>query len=402
MAKALAHPEIVSLAAGFVDQETLPVSITQDALASIWASAERSRATLQYGSTIGFPPLREAVLDRMTHADGGSRAEFGLQTDQVVITAGSNQILFLLSDILLDPGDILLCGQPSYYVFLGTVANLGAQAVGVATDAEGLIPEALNERLQQLATRGELERVKALYLTSYFDNPTGVTLSVKRREEILEIVYRWSRKAKIYLIDDVAYRELRYYGDDVPGFRAIDSAGDTVVTVGSFSKTYSPGIRVGWGILPRSLVQPVLSLKGNIDFGSPNFNQLLMASLIEQGWYDEHLAKLLVCYREKIDATLEAADRHLTPLGSVDWVRPTGGLYVWLRLPESMDTGPAGPLFERAVEEGVLYVPGECCYPDGGDPIPKNMLRLSFGVPSCDAIRRGIEAIARALREVMR
>jgi 2-aminoadipate transaminase len=119
------------------------------------------------------------------------------------------------------------------------------------------------------------------------------------------------------------------------------------------------------------------------------------------GLFDAHVRVLRDCYRRKIEAVLDAADRFLGPIGGIDWVRPTGGLYLWLRLPGTLDTGVSGPLFDRAVDEGVLYVPGDCCYPDEGCPVPKNMLRLSFGIPSCEAIRRGVEALARALRQVL-
>ena len=148
----------------------------------------------------------------------------------------------------------------------------------------------------------------------------------------------------------------------------MDPEGDTVVVAGSFSKSYSPGIRVGWGILPPALVEPVLAAKGNLDFGSPNFNQVLMATVLQQGLFDPHVETLRACYRAKIDAVLEAAEQFLRPIGGLDWVRPRGGLYLWVRLPEGVDTGLSGPLFDRAANEGVLYVPGAVCYPAEGAP----------------------------------
>jgi 2-aminoadipate transaminase len=182
--------------------------------------------------------------------------------------------------------------------------------------------------------------------------------------------------------------------------RAFDAAGDTVIVAGSFSKSYSPGVRVGWGILPPKLLAPLLSVKGNVDFGSPNFNQILMTAVVNLGLFDQHVERLRNEYRTKIDALLQAADEQLAPLGA-EWVRPTGGLYLWVRLPEGIDAGLSGPLFDRAIKEGVLYVPGDYCYPPEGEPIAGNWLRLSFGIPSCASIRQGIEALARALREVL-
>jgi 2-aminoadipate transaminase len=394
MAKALAHPELVSLAAGFVDHETLPVEAADQAWRELFSRPAESRAALQYGTTIGYPPLREEIVRRMRAADGEPAGPVHLDASQVVITAGSNQLLFLVADVLLDPGDIVLCGAPSYYVFLGTLANVGAQAVGVQVDQDGLVPEAIEAELLRRRAAGQSQRVKAIYVTTYYDNPTGCSLSLARRAALVDIARRWS----LYIIEDAAYRELRYYGPDQPSLRAFDLDGETVIHAGTFSKSFSPGIRVGWAVLPKALLGPVLAEKGNIDFGSPNFNQLLMAKVLHGGQFDAHVARLRESYRRKLDAVLQAADELLAPLGRIHWVRPSGGLYLWLRLPDGVDTSVAGPLFARAVDEGVLYVPGDPCYGQGA---PRNMLRLSFGSPTTDDLRRGIAALARALRQVM-
>ena len=401
MAKTLAQPELISLAAGFVDQQTLPVEPTRRALDAIWSDPRRARTGLQYGTTVGYLPLREAVLERMLRADGRTARQANLSVEQVVITTGSNQLLFLVGDTLLDPGDLVLCGAPSYFVFLGTLSNLGVRALGVLVDQHGMVPEALEDELARLEAAGELGSVKAIYVTTYYDNPSGVTVPPKRRAALVEIAKRWSRQGRIYLIEDAAYRELRYYGEDVPSMRSFDTEGDTVIHAGTFSKSYSPGIRIGWGILPPRLIGPVLAQKGNLDFGSPNFNQLLMSTVMELGLFDEHLNRLRESYRRKIDAILGAADEFLTAIDGVQWDRPTGGLYVWMRLPEEIDTGLSGPLFDRAVEQGVLYVPGEYCYPNDGRSPARNMLRLSFGVQSCERIGQGVEALGKAIRQVL-
>lgn len=400
MHKALAHPQLISLAAGFVDEQTLPAEPTKQALDALLGDATLARQALQYGTTQGFTPLREAVLERFRLADGSPASESDLSINQVVLTAGSNQLLHLLCDTLLDPGDIVLCGAPSYFVFLGMIANMGARAVGVETDGDGMIPEALERRLASLEAAGELERVKAIYVTSYFDNPSSLTLAAERRPQIVDIVRRRSSERRIYIIEDTAYRDLRYSGEDIPSLRAFDPDGRTVIVAQTFSKSYSPGIRVGWGILPEDLVEPVCNQKGNLDFGSPNFSQHLMAKVLELGLLDPHLERLRESYRTKLEAMLEAANEHLAPLPGVSWMRPRGGLYVWLALPEGMETGPSGQLFEQTLEEGTLYVPGEYCYPNEGTRRPKNMIRLSFGVQSPERIRQGIESLARAVRKL--
>jgi 2-aminoadipate transaminase len=401
MHHALAHPEVISLAAGFVDQQSLPVDATLAAAQGLLAEPLRGRAALQYGTTAGYAPLREEILRRLLEADGLTKAEAGLSVDQVVLTAGSNELLHLLADVLLDPGDIVLCAAPSYFVFLGMAAGLGVRTVGVEMDEDGIIPEALDEQLARLDRAGGLPRVKAIYVVTYFDNPSNVTLAKERRGPLVEVARRWSKHHRIYVLEDAAYRQLRYEGDDLPSLQAYDPEGETVVLTDTFSKSFSPGIRVGWGFLPRALVGPVLEQKGNVNFGSPNFNQHLMAAVLEQGLFDRHVEQLRSAYRVKLGAMLAAADEHLAGLPGMHWVKPHGGLYVWLQLPTGIDAGPNGPLFQAALEEGVLYVPGEYCYPSEGMPPRHNMIRLSFGVQSPERIRLGIEALARAVGGVM-
>lgn len=397
MRLALARPELISLAAGFVDQNSLPVAPTTAAVDALLGDPAAARAALQYGTTAGYPPLREAVLTRFQAADGGLAAR-RIPLEQVVLTAGSNQLLHLVGEVLFDPGDIVLCAAPTYFVYLGLVAGLGVRSVGIEIDGEGLIPAALEAELRRRDEAGELQRVKAIYVTSYFENPSTVTLSRARRAEIVEIAKRWSTKTKIYVIDDAAYRELRYAGDDLPSLRSFDAEGDTVIVAETFSKSYSPGIRVGWGILPPALVGPVCSQKTNIDFGSPNFNQYLMAKVFERWLFEPHVTGLRATYRDKLTAMLESLEECLAGLPGVSWQRPRGGLYVWLCLPEGLDAGPHGDLMQYALSEGVLYVPGEYCYPAAGVPRRSDRIRLSFGVQSSENIHRGVEALARAIR----
>jgi 2-aminoadipate transaminase len=399
MACALENPDLISLAVGLVDPETLPTAVARDALAALFQDSRTARAALQYGTTPGHPPLREWLVQRTAEADLSGPP---LAPDQVVITAGSNQLLHLVSESLLDPGDIVLCASPTYFVYLGLLAGLGVHATGVAGDAYGMIPEALEETLGRFEAAGELARVKAVYLVPYFDNPAGTTMPRQRRAAVVEIAKRWSQRHKIHVISDEAYRELRYEGEDLPSPRVWDDEADTVIVAGTFSKSFSPGIRVGWGILPRHLIGPVNEQKGNVDFGSPNFNQYLMAKVLELGLWEPHLQRIRAGYRQKLATALAAAEEHLGPLPGIEWIRPQGGLYVWVRLPEGMDAGMSGPLFAAAVRHGVLYVPGEYCYPEVGEPMCRHSLRLSFGVQSCAKIQEGVEKLARAIAAVSR
>jgi 2-aminoadipate transaminase len=394
MSRALAEPDLISLAAGFVDQQSLPVQAVRQVMTTLLDDPQWARASLQYGTTAGFPPLREAIRQQLLVRDACCHP---LSLDQIVITAGSNQLLHLVCESLLDPGDIVLCAAPTYLVFLGTLGNLGARSMGVAVDDYGMIPDALELTLKRLQRRGESGRVKAIYLVPYFDNPCGLTMPLERRARIVELAQRWSQGHRIHVIADEAYRDLRYTGDDVAGTLTVDDHGETVIVTGTFSKSFSPGLRVGWGILPRHLVGPVCGQKGNIDFGSPNFCQHVMAQVLNLGLFESHVARLCRDYREKLRVMLTALRRHLGSVAGVRWNEPRGGLYVWVTLPPGVDAGPAGALFEAARHEGVLYVPGEYCYPPAGEPVRNNVLRLSFGVQTPEKIEQGVAALARAI-----
>lgn len=401
MHKALANPELISLAAGFVDQDTLPVDVMRQAVDSLLSDRVRGKAALQYGTTIGYSPLREIALNRWRDADGNPESERDIDLDQVLVTAGSNQLLHLVCDTLCDPGDIILVAAPCYFVFLGITTNLGVRTIGVEADQDGMIPEALEEALMKLNNNGDLSRVKAIYITDYFNNPSTESLAASRRGPIVETVKRWSRSFPIRVIEDAAYRELRYSADDISSLRSYDEEGDTVVVAQTFSKSFSPGIRVGFGILPPDLVAPCGAQKSNIDFGAPNFTQYVLTEVFTLGLFEKHLTSLREGYQAKLNAMVGACDEHLAPLDGVSFTRPGGGLYVWLTLPPEIDTAARSELFELALQEGMIYVPGDCCYANEGAVAKHHQIRLSFGGQSCERLREGVAALARAVGRVL-
>jgi 2-aminoadipate transaminase len=401
MSRALAQPELISLAAGFVDQASLPAEAAESAALALFRDPEQARVALQYGTTAGDAVLRGQIaarIDQLDRADPHGPGDTPrAEIDQVVLAAGSNQILHLTAEALLDPGDVVLCDAPSYFVFLGLVRGLGAEVVGVASDDSGMSLPALEAELEERARRGVLERVKAIYVMSYFDNPRSVSLAAERRAGLVALAQRYSRRQPIYVIEDAAYRELNFARADQASVRAYDAAGETVVYAGTFSKSFSPGVRVGYGIFPRALARAVLALKVNIDFGSPHLNQRLVSEALRLGLFEPHVALLRALYARKLASMLAALDAHIGRPGLGRYTRPEGGLYVWVEARTGVSTGMDGPLFERALREGVMYVPGIYCFPQP-DERSSAFMRLSFGVQSEERIALGIEKLARALR----
>ncbi len=269
--------------------------------------------------------------------------------------------------------------------------------IGVATDDEGLRPDALDDTLATLEAAGQLPRVKLIYTVSEHSNPSGISLAADRRGAIVALARQWSSAHRIYVLEDSAYRGLTYDGIEPPSVWSHDPEGDTVILARTFSKTFSPGLKIGYGVLPAGVAEPVLRLKGNHDFGSSNFHQVLLSRLIADGSYDQQIAELTVTYRSKRDVMLAALEEHLAGFEGVEWTRPSGGLYVWLTLPEELDAGLAGPLFQHCLAEGVIYVPGSYAFATEPGPVPRNHARLCFGVPDEAALAEGVRRLAKAL-----
>ncbi len=398
---ALERPELISLAAGFVDFETLPAEASRSILNDVLADPARAKQALQYGTTRGLPTLREAIFDHLAALDGMTPAVFPGSAASVVLTTGSQQSLHILADLLLNPGDIVLTGWPSYFVFTGALETFGATLRAVDTDEQGMRPEALDAALQELVEAGELARVKMVYTVPYFQNPTGISLADERKPMLLEAVKKHSTQQRILLIEDAAYRELGEGEACAPSMLQHDPGMEHVAYLGTFSKPFAPGLKTGYGLLPQDLVEPAVLNKGGRDFGSPNLMQHLLAEAIQRGDYAQHVSALREAYALKRHAMLEALDDVFCDMPDVHWTKPQGGLYVWLTLPGHVDTSKAGPLFEAAIQEGVLYVPGVYCYPgDATRTPPKNTIRLSFGVASAEAIGEGVRRLARAVHKI--
>jgi 2-aminoadipate transaminase len=402
MQQGVENPDVISLAAGLVDPGSLPVEETRKAVAALLADEERGREVLQYGTTAGSERLRRQLLNHLARLEDCETADLGIGADQMILTTGSQQFLSLVADVLFDPGDICLVAAPTYFVFLGVLNGVGARIIPVTTDENGMCTDALEAQLAQLEVEGRLDRVKLIYLVSYYENPSGVSLSADRRARAVDIARRWSKQNRILILEDAAYRELRYDGPVLPSVWGFDKTHETVILAQTFSKSFSPGLRVGYGVVPRELVEPICDRKGNEDFGSANFNQHVLATVLESGIYAPHVEKVREAYRAKRDVMLGALDKYMSDIPGVSWVHPHGGLYVWFSLPEHVETGFDSDLFQHAVHvEKVMHVPGELCYPGEQKDRPRNQMRLSFGVEDAANIDEGICRLARAIKAVL-
>jgi 2-aminoadipate transaminase len=408
---AVGNPDLISLAAGLVDDETLPVELTLEACCRVLSEARRGRRALQYGTTRGAEELRELLADHLARLDRQAGAARVYEPGRIVVGTGSQQLLYLVAEALLDPGDIVLTAVPDYFVFISALQSFGAQLWGVPVDADGLIPEALDELFQYLQRQGLLARVKFLYCVSYFHNPTGVTLSGQRKGQILELLARWSRYSRLLVVEDAAYRELHCEQANLPpSFAALDEQGDRVVVAQTFSKPFAPGLKCGYAYLPVDLAEILVRQKSNHDFGSANFIQELLIDLLETGRYAEHVERLRKQYRAKRDLVLGTLDRCSPELrANLKWTRPGGGLYIWLQAPEVVDTTAESRFFRRCLERGVLYVPGEYCFaaiqalsPDNPLGGPRHTMRLSYGHCPLERLKPGMERLLDALREELR
>jgi 2-aminoadipate transaminase len=403
MATALARPQVISLAAGFTDNESLPVKEVRRLLKGILGAPQTGQAALQYGTTAGDAALRRLTARHLHALDGQAAAQRAYSPDRMIITNGSQQLLYMVTEALCDPGDIVLVEDPSYFVFLGILQSHGIRARGVRMEADGLDLRHLEEVLTGLKRSGELRRVKMLYFVSYYQNPTSRTTSYAKKAGALKLLRKFERAAghPIYLLEDGAYRELRFGGDDVKSALAIKGYSDRVIYAGTYSKPFATGTRVGFGLVPEPVLTTVLRIKGNHDFGSSNLLQQLLAHALSSGLYQEHLAVLRKRYAHKAHLMCAAIQEHFP--AEVEWCEPAGGLYFWARLPQRLKSGAGSKVFEKALANDVLYVPGVLCYAD--DPTrrkPDHEMRISFGGATEANMRKGIARLGAVFHECLR
>jgi len=363
------RPEVVSLAGGMPYVSALPLDVVGSSLEKLIAT--RGTVALQYGSGQGDPGLREQIIEVM------AAQKVVAHPDDVVVTTGSQQALDLVTRIFVDPGDVVVAEAPSYVGALGVFTSYQAEVVHVPLDAGGLIPEALEDALGALARAGR--RVKLLYVVPNHHNPAGVTLSAERRPRIVEIARRYG----VLVLEDDPYGLLGFAGGPLPSLQSLDP--DGVVYLGSFSKTFAPGVRVGWAVAPHAVREKLVLASESAILCPSAFSQLAVSTYLSTQDWRAQIEVFRELYRERCEVTVQALEDMLP---TASWSVPDGGFYVWVRLPEGVD---ATAMLPRAVTERVAYVPGTAFYADGQG---RGALRLSYCYPTPERIREGVRRLA--------
>lgn len=373
------RPEVVSLAGGAPYIAALPLDAVGEMLGRL--GSEHGVTTLQYGIGQGTLELRERICEVMSLS--GIDAACGASPEDVVVTVGGQQALDLVARLFLDPGDVVLAEGPTYVGALGVFQAAQAQVVHVPMDADGLVPEALEAAIADLARAGR--RVKFLYTIPTYQNPTGVTLSEERRERVLDICER----AGLLVVEDDPYGQLGFEGEAPAPLRA--RRRDGVFYLSTFSKTFAPGLRVGWILAPHA-VRDKLVIASEAQILCPSgFAQAAVSTYLGTMPWRQQLKVYREVYRERRDALLDAMT-DLMPEGT-SWTTPAGGLFVWANLPEGLDSKAMMP---RAIAARVAYVPGTGFYADGTGT---GAMRLNFSFPPPERIREGVRRLAGVMEQ---
>ena len=368
-------PSLVSLAGGNPYLQLLPLEKIGEISQRI--IVEQGPEALQYGSGLGTEELREQILEVMA-AEGITNVGF----DDVVVTNGSQSAQDMACKVFCNPGDTVLCEDPTYVGALNTFEAYQVNARPVGTDENGLIPQALRERVAELRTAGE--RIKFLYTIPNFNNPSGITLAAERRQEIVDIC----REEGILILEDNPYGMLRYEGQAAPTLRSLDA--ENVIYMGSFSKIFAPGLRIGWAAVPTHLFRRFYLAGEAVALCPPTLNQMIISAYLREHDWKGQVAKYNELYRSRRDAMLEALAEHL-PAG-ITHTRPEGGFFIWLTLPEGIDTYE---LLQEGVKAGVIFIPGAAFSPSGE---ASNKLRLAFCAVDEASITEGVRRLSGLLQ----
>lgn len=361
---------IYSFAGGYPSAETFPLEEIRRTMSEV--IDKYAGKAFQYGATQGVPELREAVASR-----------YGVPVERVQITSSSQQGIDVCTRVLVNPGDVILTSNPSYLGALQSFCSYRADIRGISHDNDlNAFRQAYEAELRQVKVEGK--KVKFLYMIPDFQNPSGESLTLEERRMLVAL----AQEHDFLIVEDSPYRELRYEGEHIPTMYSLDP--DRVIHLGSFSKIFAPGFRLGWAIAHPDILDKIYVCKQSLDLCPPIFDQYVAAEFLSSGRLDANLVRSIELYRSKRDLLLSLLEEHM-PEG-VRWTHPEGGLFLFLTMPEGFD---AVKFYDKALDAGVAYVAGEFFHPDRSG---KNTMRLNFSFMSPQRITEGIKLLAQLLR----
>lgn len=367
------RPEVISFAGGLPAPEVFPVAEMKRVSAAVLD--EIGSEALQYSTTEGYEPLRSQIADRMNAKTGASVA-----AGNILVTTGSQQALDFCGKLFLDEGDTVLCESPTYLAAISAFRAYQPRLLGVPTDDDGMIPEALEEELRTT------EKVKFIYVIPDFQNPTGRTWSIPRRRALMALSERYG----VPVVEDNPYGELRFEGETLPSIKSMDTKG-LVIYVSTFSKTFCPGMRIGWLAAAKPIHEKFVLIKQGADLHTSSISQREISRFMDLYDYDANIAKITGVYRKRRDAMIAAMEECFP--ADVRFTRPQGGLFLWVTLPGHIRSVE---LLKRCLAHNVAFVPGDTFFPDSA---VTNTLRLNYSNMPEDRIVEGIKRMAVAIRE---
>ena len=370
--KLTSQPDIISFAGGMPAPELFPVEGVKQAAMQVMDEA--GRAALQYASTEGLPALRQKIVDRMK-----AKNNIATTPDHILITSGSQQGLDFSARVFLNPGDVVLLESPSYLGAVNAFKACEPNFIEIPTDDHGMIMEELEKVLSTT------EKVKMIYVIPDFQNPTGKTWSLERRQKFMEIV----NKYEIPVIEDNPYGELRFENENMPALKSLDTKG-LVIFLGTFSKILAPGLRIGWVCADEQILAKYNFIKQGADLQSSSIDQLIANKFLDMYDLDEHVNKIKEVYKKRRDVMLKTMEETFPK--EAKFTHPDGGLFTWVVIPEYMD---AKALATQCLEKKVAYVPGGSFFPNGGK---ENHFRLNYSCMPEDKIVEGITKIAEVIK----
>ncbi|WP_455537695.1 aminotransferase-like domain-containing protein [Terrisporobacter sp.] len=371
--KLTARPEVISFAGGMPAPELFPVEEMKKV--SVAVLEEQGKVALQYTTTEGYLPLREKIADRMNKT-----LKTNVGPDDILMTSGSQQGLDFSGKVFLDRGDVVLCESPSYMGALNAMKAYEPEFIEINTDNDGMIMEDLEKVL------ASNNKVKLIYVIPDFQNPSGRTWPLERRLKFMEII----NKYEIPVVEDNPYGELRFDGETLPSLKSLDTKG-LVIYLGTFSKIFCPGYRLGWTCATPKILEKFNICKQGADLQASTISQMEVNKFMDMYDLDKHVEKIKECYVKRRDVMLKAMEDEFPDC--VEFTHPQGGLFTWVKFPEGID---AGEMAKKCLEKNVAYVPGASFYPNGG---VYNTCRLNYSNMPEDKIKEGIKRMGEVLRE---